>query len=353
MKPLQVTIDLRLAGYRHGGIARYGEELADALEQVDGINIVPLRASRDQSAGKGVQRLRTPPHHRFERHAVDVELKLRRIRPDVHHAIDFIAPKLRGVPVVATVHDFEFLRHPHYLEDDALRYYQQINVSKQWTSAWITPSQWTADELCDAFAVDPRSVHVIPHGGPRELALSQPVPRSERLPFVLAVSTIEPRKRFDLLLDAVEALDSPPELRIVGRRGWKADDLVARIERTANVIWLNTASDEQLWDLYRKAFAVVVPSQSEGFGFAALEAMAAGTPVISSGNGALTEVTGEAALVPVSDDPAGWADAIQRILNEEPLWNELSLFGQRRAREFTWQRAAAATTAVYRKVAGR
>jgi glycosyltransferase involved in cell wall biosynthesis len=350
---LEVAIDLRLAGYRSGGIARYATELSAALALRDDISLLQLRSARDTCSGPAAKRLRTPPHHRLERYAIATELLIGRIRPDVYHATDFVAPHIPRVATVATVHDLEYVRHPGYLDEAALRYYRQIEKSRDWTNAWITPSRWTADDLASTFGVDPARITVIPHGLPAHLSLKPPVPRHERQQHLLIVGTIEPRKRHSLILDALDVLKDPPDIVLIGSSGWQSEDLVSRISGNARVSWRESVDDSALWDAYRKAWAVLVPSKSEGFGFQALEAMASGTPVVSSGHGALPEVTGLAALVPDSDDPAGWAAAIERIRDDEQLWNELSVFGQRRARDFTWSRASAATADVYRQVIDR
>jgi glycosyltransferase involved in cell wall biosynthesis len=269
----------------------------------------------------------------------------------VYHATDFIAPRILGTATVATVHDLEFVRHPEYLDDASLRYYRQIERSRDWTNAWITPSRWTAEDLASTYDIDPATITVIPHGLPVHLAHKQPVPRDEREPHLLIVGTIEPRKRHALILDALELIGDPLNIVLIGSIGWQSDDLVSRISRTAGIAWRRAVDDSALWDAYRNAWAVLVPSKSEGFGLQALEAMASGTPVVSSGHGALQEVTGLAALVPDSDDPSGWAAAIERIRKDEHLWNELSVFGQRRARAFTWKQAAEATARVYRTAA--
>jgi len=348
---LKVAIDLRLAGYRSGGIARYATELSAALALRGDVSLLQLRSARDASYGPTVRRLRTPPHHRLERYAIATELLIGRIRPDVYHATDFVAPRIPRVATVATVHDLEFVRHPGYLDEAALRYYRQVGKSRDWTDAWITPSQWTADDLASTFDIDLAKITVIPHGLPVHLSLRQPVPRHDRQQHLLVVGTLEPRKRHSLVLDALDAMDDPPDIMLIGASGWQSDDLERRISRDPRVTWHVSVDDSTLWTAYRNAWAVLVPSLSEGFGFQALEAMAAGTPVVSSGHGALPEVTGLAALIPESDDPAGWAAAIGHIRDDEQLWNELSAFGQRRAREFTWAKAAAATAQVYRQAA--
>ena len=351
MNTLKVAIDLRLAGYRMGGVARYATELAAALATREDMFLFQLRSTRDTTSGPAVRNLRTPPHHRFERYSIAAELMIGRVRPDVYHATDFVAPRIPGSAAVATVHDLEFVRHPEYLDEASLRYYRQIERSRDWTNAWIAPSRWTADDLASTYDIDPATITVIPHGLPVHLARKPPVPRHERQPHLLIVGTIEPRKRHSLILDALEVMRDPPDIVLIGNSGWKSEDLVTRISCTAAVTWREGVADSALRDAYRNAWAVLVPSHSEGFGLQALEAMASGTPVVSSGHGALSEVTGLAALVPDSDDAPGWAAAIERIRDDEHLWNELSVFGQRRSREFTWARAAEATAKVYRQAA--
>jgi glycosyltransferase involved in cell wall biosynthesis len=350
---IHVAVDLRLAGYRTGGISRYATELFKALQARDDLTVTALRSSADDTSPESSVRLRTPPHHRLERYSIAVELALARIRPDVYHATDFIAPRVPRVPIIATVHDLEFLRHPEFLDASALSYYRQIESSKKWTESWITPSQWTADDLMASFDIERRRITVVPQGIDRHLTLKPAIPRHERGRYILAVGTIEPRKRYDLLLTAHRLMNEPPRLEVVGNPGWESEGVSTRLSNTAGVNWRAGESDTSLWELYRNAFAVVVPSKSEGFGLSALEAMAAGTPVVSSGHGALPEVTGQAALIPASDDPPGWAAAIERIMEDEPLWNELSLFGQRRARELSWEHTAARTLAAYKHATKR
>ncbi|MEX1157634.1 MAG: hypothetical protein WEC79_01735, partial [Thermomicrobiales bacterium] len=95
-EPVRVALDLRLAGYRGGGIARYARELHAALLVTDGVDIRALRSRRDTATAPNDLRLRTPPHHRLEQFAVPVELALARYRPAIYHATDFIAPRLPG-----------------------------------------------------------------------------------------------------------------------------------------------------------------------------------------------------------------------------------------------------------------
>ena len=352
MRSPRVAIDLRLAGYRTGGIARYANDLYAALRTLPDLSVKAIRSRTDTTTDDHAVRLRTPPHHRLERYSIAVEAVLSRKRFDVYHVTDFIAPRIPRTAIVATVHDLAFLQRPEDLEQSSLNYYKQISAARRWTDAWITPSQWTANDLSEHFDIDPSAITVIQHGIPLDLQRQPIVPRPDRGDYILAVGTIEPRKRYDLLLDALTLMSERPRLEVAGRPGWNSEATERRLDNTEDVAWRRDADDVSLRDLYRNAYAVVIPSHTEGFGLAALEAMACGTPVISSDQGALPEVTGLAALVPDGDDPHSWAGAIERIQNDEQLWNELSVFGRRRAQEFSWSRAARETADIYHRLAG-
>jgi glycosyltransferase involved in cell wall biosynthesis len=339
-----------LAGYRGGGIARYARELRAALGKVTGVEVRGLRSRRDAGDTAGDLRVRTPPHHRLERVALPVELALARYRPKVFHATDFIAPSIPGSAVVATVHDLAFIHWPDDLAPDALEYYRQLGVARRRTDAWITPSRWTADDLAGIYGIDPHTIHVIPHGVSLDLLRVEPLPRAERGAYVLAVGTVEPRKRYDLLLDAIQERDDLPRLVIAGGSGWNSQMLEYRLRSANRVEWVADASDDRLRKLYREAIAVVVPSRAEGFGLPALEAMAVGTPVVSSGGGALPEVTGDAAQLVEAANGDAWRAAIERIASDTAHWERLSAAGRERAGGFSWKQAALATAQVYRRL---
>jgi glycosyltransferase involved in cell wall biosynthesis len=349
---LTIAIDQRLAAYRRAGIARYALELGAALARTPGVRLIPLRHARDRDAPAGARRLRTPPHHRFEEWLIGAELIAGRLRPDVYHATDFVPPRLFGTPVVATVHDLAFLRRPAHLSHDALRYYQRVRKRSAVPRHWITPSNWTKHELCAWLGIDAALVAVVPHGVSTFIGQDAPLPRAGRRAFILALGTVEPRKRYDLLLDALEAARVPHTLCVVGQPGWNTEALQRRLATSPNVTWIPSASDEDARLLLREATALAVPSIDEGFGLSALEAMASGTPVLSFGHGALPEVTGPAALQPDSDDARGWSAAIQRIVEDVDLWEALVESGLARSQAFSWERSALQTLDVYHEAAG-
>ena len=342
---------MRLAGYRAGGISRYARELCVALARLPSLDVTPLRSRRDVSHDVGGRRLWTPPHHRFETVAIGLELRLRRVHADVYHATDFIAPWLPGTPAVATVHDLAFEDRPHDLTPDALAYYRRLDAATRRTTRWITPSRWTANALVARHAVAPGRVHVIPHGAPPELIDRSLVPRADRGNYVIAIGTVEPRKNYSLLLDAYAAQPMLPRLLVVGPAGWNADETERRLRATPGVEWRRDVDDAEARELLRGALALVLPSHAEGFGLSALEAMAAGTPVLSSAQGALLETTGDAALA-VAGFAGAWSAAIAELAADAERWRRLVAAGRARAREFSWDRAAHETANVYALAAG-
>lgn len=349
---LRIGLDQRLAAYRTGGISRYALELGNALSAVPNLELTRIRHKRDNAASPQDIRLRTPPHHRFETVGIGIELALNRVALDVYHATDFVAPRFARCPVVATIHDLAVIRWPDQLSRDALRYYRQVERQHRRVAHWITPSNWTKSELCDLVGVDDSDVTVIAHGVSSFITSGDILPHADRESFIVAVGTVEPRKRYNLLLDAFERLTPRPRLVVVGEAGWNTGDLQQRLRSTDGVTWLDRASDADIDRLLSKATALAIPSLAEGFGLGALEAMARGTPVVSSGLGALSEVTGDVAIVPDRDDPESWASALETIIHDEHLWQECSDAGVLRADGFSWLKAARQTTAVYRNVTG-
>jgi glycosyltransferase involved in cell wall biosynthesis len=155
--------------------------------------------------------------------------------------------------------------------------------------------------------------------------------------YVLAVGTLEPRKNLTTAIAATARLGAP--LRIAGERGWGDVDVDA-----PHVTWLGHVGDEELARLYRGARCLVYPSLYEGFGIPILEAMACGTPVVTTRGGATEEVAGGAAVLVDPLDVAGVAGGIERATSER---EGLRAAGLERAARFTWDETARATRAVY------
>jgi glycosyltransferase involved in cell wall biosynthesis len=200
---------------------------------------------------------------------------------------------------------------------------------------------------------DPERVDVIHHGVDLTRYTPAPSTRVDRPPYILFVGTLEPRKDVPTLIAAYDAIRDAPELVVVGQRGWgmsAVDDALAK-ERHGTVRLAGYVTDDEKIDLYRHASAFVYPSIAEGFGLPVLEAMACGAPVVTTTGSAPEEIAGDAAVLVPPRDTAALSDAMQRVLTDRALSDDLRARGPARASSFTWAAAAQRTVDVWRRAA--
>lgn len=360
-----IGIDARLTYYRVGGTSTYIRYLLNALEAIDHHNEYTIFRSR-KTHERLVPRFRhaplwTPSHHKIERLALSVELARHRL--DVLHCPDFIPP-LRGAKRhIITVHDLAFLMWPEHMTDESRRYYNdQIQAAVDHADHILAVSEATKRDLVRLLNVPEGKITVQLHGVDPHF---KPLPEDEieavrrqlELPakFLIYVGTIEPRKNIPGLLDSYEGLckimpDAPP-LVLAGKRGWLADEMIARIEGTPNVIWRQDIEHNTLPAVLNMATALVLPAFYEGFGLPALEAMACGIVPIVSDRASLPEVVGDVGLLIDPNQPQTLTDALAHVFNASPDWlSEKRAAALARASTFTWERSARVALSVYEKV---
>jgi glycosyltransferase involved in cell wall biosynthesis len=258
---------------------------------------------------------------------------------DVLHCPTYLGPLRSRVPLVVTVHDLAVFRHPEAFNRWTRTYSRRVVPRVVRAAARvIAVSEFTRGELVELLGVPDDRIRVIPNGVEGEFAPDGPSADGD---YVLAVGTLEPRKNLERL--AAAARSAEVELRVVGARGWGD----VRVEGNG-VRWLGEVPDAELARLYRGALCLAYPSLYEGFGIPVLEAMACGTPVVTSAGGATEEVAGGAAVLVDPLDPAAIAGGIEQAVGRR---DELRRRGLERAGRFTWADAARATEAVYREVA--
>jgi len=390
---VHVGIDARLYYYRQGGIGQYAVRLIRglaALDPEDRFTVFQSRVDRGVIIDAPHVRRRslwTPCHHRLEQ--VTLPLELATVGLDVLHCPDFIPPFRRRCPAVITVHDLAFLLYPSILTPDSARYYGQIRRAVESAEGIIAVSHNTQRDMQQLLGVPADRVTVIHHAAEerfRPLSDQAEVDRylaREGLPrdFILFVGTVEPRKNLTTLLRAYGRLlkeadlpggwrtgagsQSPdpqpppgswPKLVLAGARGWLYDEVYRVVEQFRlmdHVISLEEVTPDDLVFLYNAARLFVFPSLYEGFGFPPLEAMACGTPVVSSNTSSLPEVVGNAALTVDPRDEVALAEAIWRGLTDETLRSNLRAAGLRQAASFSWHTTVEQTLEVYRKAARR
>ena len=231
----------------------------------------------------------------------------------------------------------------------------------------ITISSYTKEMLVKHLNCDPDKIRVTLLGLDQEDFYPVPVTDDLRRRYnletgeryLLYVGSENPRKNLPFLLQALDQLkERVPNVRLLKVGGAETPaqragflQQIATLGLEQQVMLLDQVPQADLTALYSAAGGFVFPSLYEGFGLPPLEAMACGTPVICSNAASLPEVVGDAALSLAPDDLPGWVDAMERILHDEALRSELRARGLARAREFTWERTARQTLAVYQEVA--
>lgn len=301
------------------------------------------------------------------REQLSVPLDLRRARVDLFHAPHYVVPPLVGCPVVVTIHDCIHLRFPQYLPNRAAHVYARtfMTIAARKARQIITVSHASKEDIQHYLHAQASKIEVI-HNGLDARYLLPPDEASianvrERFilnaPFILYAGNIKPHKNVERLIDAFAMLreDGHQDLKLllIGDELSKYPGirrLVHRHHLHAHVRFLGFVPDATLAALYRLASIFVFPSLFEGFGFPPLEAMASGTPVVTSNVSSLPEVVGDAALLVDPLNPAAIAGAMARVLSETTLRRDLIARGYARARTFSWTDAAARTREVYHSV---
>ena len=282
-------------------------------------------------------------------------------KADLYHFPNFILPPLSKGRTVVTIHDMSFERFPEFAESRNLCYLSsRIRDTVNRADAIITDSAFSAAEIQELLDITPDRLHPIHLGINPDLraAPAHSVQATRETlgldgPYLLAVGTIEPRKNLSFMVDAFERMTTfDGTLVIAGMHGWKFEPILDRIRsssRADRIRVLDYLDDEMLAPLYTGAELFVTTSLYEGFGLPPLEAMACGTPVLSSTGGSLPEVLGPAATLLDPTEPDRWAEEAARLLTDSGHRAAQVAEGTARAAQYTWQETARKTLAVYRE----
>jgi glycosyltransferase involved in cell wall biosynthesis len=262
----------------------------------------------------------------------------------------------RGAPPAAIfVHDLAFRLRPAEVPWQQRAYFGTVlGPALRQAAAVLVPSATTRNDLLSAYplkGLDAR-VTVVREGvsGP---ATAGPLPDGIEAGFVLAVGTVEPRKNYPRLLAAYRQLRSRPgvpQLVIAGRPGWAYGDTLQKIRDEPGVRYLGHVDEPTLAALYESASVLAFPSLYEGFGLPLLEAMAQGVPAVIGKSGALPELAGGSAIEVDPEDVDAIAGGLEKLLSDADLRKALGEAGKQRAAGFTWEKAAASTLGILRRI---
>ena len=358
-------------GYRSAGISQYidrtlahlGRIISDEQLAVCVGADVPIDAP--SLAGMQVIRTRLPtgrPIVRILWEQLVLPTILARWRADLLHAPAYVAPLASPCPAVVTYHDLSFYLMPEAFNRQNRWYLQTFSrYTARRARQFIAVSDWTRQDLIRRLGVSPACITVVHNGVDscfRPESDAQKVERFRRekgLPerFILYLGTLEPRKNLPALLRGyaeARRRGVVEPLILAGGRGWGVEPILQALDdlnlrSTVRLEGFVRSDERALW--YNAATLFAYPSRYEGFGLPVAEAMACGTPVVSSNRSSLPEVVGDAGVQVDPDDSSAMADALTTLLRDDDRLWDLSRRGLDRSRRFTWDAAARATLRVY------
>lgn len=361
---MRIGINLLGVSVRKTGIWRYASGLLAALSKIDAENEYLLFTGeyglKQLAEGDNLKWTIFGSHRRTDRRFKEQAILpgyVRGLRIDLLHSLNNTAPIVLGAKSVVTVHDITFIRFPRerFRREKSVYYRVFVPPSLRRATKIISVSQNTAEDLASVYKVPRARIRCVYNGVNNNFG-----GHSERVfPFayLLFVGSVEPVKNVLRVIEAFhlfqKRFSSQHHLVVAGPEDWassSADGLVRRLGIENRVVFTGEIPDSELESLYRHADLFVFPSLYEGFGLPVLEAMASGTPVITSNVSSLPEVAGDAAILVNPYKTEEIAGAMLRVLTHDGLRRKLSQRGKERARLFTWERCARETLEVYKEV---
>jgi len=296
---------------------------------------------------------------------------------DVHHGPHYTMPEHTRLPRVVTVHDLTFVDHPRWHEPSKVMVFRRaIRIAARHADALVCVSSLTAQRLGELFAPTGR-VFVAPHGVDHDRFRPEPSSPSVagrhdalsddehlrrlgvRTPYIVFVGTLEPRKAVPDLVaafDRVAAERRDLSLVLAGRPGWgveAVDAAIARARCADRIVRTGYVPDDAVPSLLRGASAAAYPSLEEGFGLPALEALACGTPLVTTAGTAMAEVSAGAAILVDPGSVPELADALGEVLGDGAAVAARRRLGIEVAARHTWAASAAQHLSAYRWAAAR
>jgi len=368
---MRVAIDARKL--HDFGIGTYIRNLLRHLARIDRDNeYVLLCHSADlgiaDQLGPNFRAVLEPSPNYSIREQIHVPWALHRERPDVFHAPHYVLPPAVRCRSIVTIHDCIHLMFPQYLPNRMAYAYARASM---WSAARrsnriLTVSEASKRDIIRFFGVPADKIVVIYNAIDERFRLAPSDEAVDRVReryqlsgrFVLYAGNIKPHKNLVRLIEAFAALRrrgfDDVTLLIIGDEISRLPALRRAVHSHKlhkHVRFLGYLADDMLAILYRLASVFVFPSLYEGFGLPPLEAMASGTPVVTSNVSSLPEVTGGAAVLVDPYDVDSIREGIERVLTDPALRAELRAKGIARSLEFSWERSVARTREIYEDVA--
>ena len=372
---MRIAIDAHSVGAKLAGNESYATNLIEALAQVDSVNEYTLYVTTAEARARFSQRWpnfrvqTTFPHTPLIRIPVTLAAELRKRPVDVLH-VQFTAPPFSPCPVVVSVHDLSFEHLPQtFNRRSRTQLRLTVRHSVKRAARILTLSEHTRRDMIETYGTSPERITAIPLAAPSYFGRVREERELQRVrhiygiegDYILCVSSIQPRKNLPRLVRAYESLRNKrgpgklPKLVLVGKCAWLYDETLRSIEEGRmkdSIILTGYVPQSDLPALYSGSICFVYPSYFEGFGLPPLEAMKCGTPVIAGNRTSLPEVVGDAGILVDPFDVNAIAAAIERLVDDPDLRQQLSVKGVARSRLFDWNETARRTLNIYEQVVG-
>ncbi len=372
---MRIAIDAHSVGAKLAGNESYATNLIEALAQVDSVNEYTLYVTTAEARARFSQRWpnfrvqTTFPHTPLIRIPVTLAAELRKRPVDVLH-VQFTAPPFSPCPVVVSVHDLSFEHLPQtFNRRSRTQLRLTVRHSVKRAARILTLSEHTRRDMIETYGTSPERITAIPLAAPSYFGRVKEERELQRVrhiygiegDYILCVSSIQPRKNLPRLVRAYESLRNKrgpgklPKLVLVGKCAWLYDETLRSIEEGRmkdSIILTGYVPQSDLPALYSGSICFVYPSYFEGFGLPPLEAMKCGTPVIAGNRTSLPEVVGDAGILVDPFDVNAIAAAIERLVDDPDLRQQLSVKGVARSRLFDWNETARRTLNVYKQAVG-
>jgi glycosyltransferase involved in cell wall biosynthesis len=370
---LRIAIDAHSIGAKLGGNESYALNLIEALAQIDHVNEYTLYVTTADAHDHFHQRWpnfkvrHTLPHTPLIRIPLTLSTELRKHPVDLLH-VQFTAPPFCPCPVIVSIHDLSFEHLPQtFNRRSRTQLRLTVRHSARRAARIMTLSEHTREDVIETYGIDAAKVTAIPLAAPAHFGPVKDAKELQRVrhtygidtDYILSVGSIQPRKNLVRLIKAYAELraahssNSCPKLVIVGKCGWLYDETFRALEEVGvreAVVLTGYVPESDLPALYSGAICFVYPSYFEGFGLPPLEAMKCGAPVVVGNATSLPEVVGDAALQVDPFDVSAIAAAMDQVISNSELRQELSVKGQARANLFDWKDTAERTLAAYGQV---
>ncbi len=354
------------------GIGRYAYELtahiADLLEKQKNAAFDEVRvyipdavASHMPKVTKRFLYRMVGPKQLWTFIALPIALTLDSPRADVVFSPTHYVPRFIGSPRVMAIMDVSYLTYPElFRPQDLHKLVHWTEFSVRHAAKIITISEFSKRAIIEAYHVPESDVIVAYPALPDSVsqdAMAKSNDSSSNVPkrYILSVGTIQPRKNFTRLIEALSLLpDKEISLVIVGKKGWLYDDILSAPQKFGlekRVQFLDFVPDSALPQLYKHAVCFALPSLYEGFGLTVLEAMSHGIPVVVSKTSSLPEIAGDAGIYVDPEDTKSIAAGLTQAITEEgKTRSDRVKLGKDRVKDFTWDKAAAKVMAVLTEV---